>query len=92
MLVLVDELSDGEKLARAASFRHSAPASYSDVLRSLLERGGTGMKCLVAYHVGELRLESLLPALESLASDRTGFVAQAVDRASERIRVGAATG
>lgn len=81
LLLLVDELPDPQRLERVGEFYRPRSQGYAGILRTLLEEGGPAMRCLVAYHAGELRLVGLKPVLESLASDREGFVSQAIESA-----------
>ena len=83
ILNLVDELDDASKVRRGAPYHRYQPRTYVDVLRELLEAGGTGSRSLVSYHVAELGLTLLRPVLQTLPSDRDGFVAQSVERALE---------
>lgn len=81
LLAVVDDIDDNQKLSRAGSYHAPQRLGYEDVLRTLLENGGVGMRCLVAYHVAEIRMNSLSPVLESLPSDTEGLVARSVSRA-----------
>jgi hypothetical protein len=95
LLTLVDEVSDAEKLARLG---HPSPetAAYESLLESLFQQRGVSMRCLVAYHAGELRLTKLRGTLEKLSSNEVGLVRTAVGRALELLsgpeREGAANG
>lgn len=83
VLNLVDDLPEAETIRRGQPYHRYRALTYADVLRELLEAGGTGARSLVSYHVGELGLNGLRPVLEALPSDRDGFVAQSVERALE---------
>jgi ATP/ADP translocase/HEAT repeat protein len=83
VLLVVDDISDAEKVSRVGMFDLTGRADYESVLRDLLESGGVGMRCLVTYHIGELRMSNLIGALETLPSDTGGLVARAVERALE---------
>jgi len=80
ILALVDDGDDAEKVAHAGPFHAPQRLGYEALLRALLEQGGTGMRALVAYNVGELRLQGLRDTLEALPADAAGFVTRAVER------------
>ena len=81
VLALVEDIPENQKLERAAGYYKRLLANYEVVLTNLLEKGGQGMRSLVAYHVGELRLHRLQPVLEGLPYDFTGPVGRSVRRA-----------
>jgi AAA family ATP:ADP antiporter len=80
ILALVDEGDDAEKLARAGPHHRPLALDYETLLRTLLQQGGVGMRCLVAYHVGEMRLQGLREALAALPADPAGLVTRTVER------------
>ncbi len=80
---LVDDVDDLSKLQRAGPYYQTGQASYEALMKTLLEQGGVGMRCLVAYHVGEMRMQRLRGTLEALPSDLAGLVARSVDRAKQ---------
>jgi hypothetical protein len=82
VLAIVDEASDGARLARAGELYVPAALGYEDVLRLILDRGGESLRCVVAHHIGELGLVALRPRLERLrGSDASFFLARVVERA-----------
>ncbi|MEZ5367445.1 MAG: HEAT repeat domain-containing protein, partial [Bryobacterales bacterium] len=85
ILNLVDEVDDAAKIRSGQPYHRYQPRTYVDVLRELLKTGGTGSRSLVSYHVAELGLTVLRPVLQTLPSDRDGFVAQSVERALEAL-------
>jgi AAA family ATP:ADP antiporter len=80
ILALVDDSDDTEMLARAGPYHAPQRLGYEALLGALLEKGGTGMRSLVAYHVGELRLQGLRGTLAALPADTAGLVTRAVER------------
>ncbi len=80
VLALVDDIPIVQKLSHASRYHQRVEVSYESVLKQLLDRPGIGIRCLVAAHIGELRLHSLTGTLESLPSDLGGLVSRAVDR------------
>jgi hypothetical protein len=83
VLALVDDVSDGERLARAAGFQREEASDYDTLLAALLEEPGETLRCLVAHHVAELGLLGLRPRLREIEQQETGlFVARVIDRAA----------
>jgi hypothetical protein len=82
VLALVDDIPDRQKLDRADGYHQLLGIDYETLLRSLLEKGGVGMRCLVAYHVGELRIVNLKEDLEALPPDSGEMIPRAVARAT----------
>ena len=83
ILALVDDIPEQEKLGSAGSFYTPVRSGYGDLLRALLRRRGVGLRSLVIYHVGELRLQELGPDLEALRKDPEMLVARAANRTLE---------
>ncbi len=67
---LVEDLDDDARLASAGEFSPSVPASYEELLLSLLASTSTVVRDIAAFHVTELRLEGAEPAL--VAAGRSG--------------------
>src|SRR5262249_38904666 len=65
-LVLVDEISDQERLARGAPKANRDGVAYEVVLGEMIESGGDTLRSLVAYHVGEFGMESLRVNVETI--------------------------
>ena len=80
VLALVDDIPTVQKFSRASHYYQRVEFGYESVLKQLLDRPGIGIRCLVAAHIGELRLHGLTSTLESLPSDLGGLVSRAVDR------------
>ncbi|MEZ4649649.1 MAG: hypothetical protein R3E97_12870 [Candidatus Eisenbacteria bacterium] len=87
LLLLLEDLGPREILSRARGFYTSRSTTYEALLRELLEIDETGIRCLVAYHAGELPLPGLSPELVSLPSDRDRLVSRSVEFALERMEV-----
>ena len=82
VLALVDDAQDEERLRRAAPFYASPPLHYESLLGLILGQRSESLRCVAAYHVGELGLTSLRPQLEALRPEETGFLlARVVERA-----------
>jgi hypothetical protein len=73
VLAIADEADDDARLAGAAGFYSIQPLGYEDLLGLMLEGGGESLRCIVAYHVGELGLVSLRPNLEAMQHESTSF-------------------
>ena len=80
VVAVIDDLSPRQKLERAGPDFTSVRVEYNQLLRELLERPGVGIRCLVAYHIGELGIESLYSTLRELPEDSAGFVSSTVER------------
>lgn len=85
VLAAVEDIPPGGKLERAGSYFERTAGDYESLLRDLLRRGGTGTRCLVAYHVGELRLHRLRPALLELPEDAAHLIPQSVELALDML-------
>ncbi|HSD66177.1 MAG TPA: hypothetical protein VLF95_05725, partial [Vicinamibacteria bacterium] len=59
VLAVVDDASDAARLARAGELYAPATLGYEKVLALILDRGGESLRCVAAYHVGELGLAAL---------------------------------
>jgi ATP:ADP antiporter, AAA family len=83
LLALVDDAPDAERLRRGAPLYTPRPLDYESLLALILEQPGESLRCIAAYHVGELGLTALRPRLEKLKpSPETGFfLARVVERA-----------
>jgi len=92
VLALVDDLPNSGKLTRAGRYLPPMRTEYEPVLMSLLERGGVALRCLVAYHVGELQLTRLRPLLERMRDEPPGTVPQVAERALSMLPAPAAAG
>jgi hypothetical protein len=83
LLAFVDDLSDREKLLAATPLYTPQPVDYETLLGRLLEQPGESVRCIAAYHVGELGLLSLRPRLLALQSPGAAdfFLSRIVERA-----------
>jgi len=78
VLQLVDEAADA---APASAFFTPEPVDYQGLLAALLEQPGESLRCIAAYHVGELGLTPLRDKLEKIELRETGFfLARVVER------------
>ena len=70
ILALVDEAADAERLAGAGELYAARPLGYEAVLERMLDEGGETLRCIAAYHVGELGLQcAAAAARRALARD-----------------------
>jgi ATP:ADP antiporter, AAA family len=82
LLAFVDDLTDREKLRAAAPLYTAQPVDYETLLGRLLDQPGESVRCIAAYHVGELGMGSLRPRL--LALQRPGAAGFYLSRIVER--------
>ena len=79
---IVDDVPDAERLAHAAPFYVPESLDYERLLFKLLEQQGETVRCIAAYHVGELGLTAFRERLESFQRAPTGlFVQRVIERA-----------
>jgi hypothetical protein len=87
VLALVDDDADREtRLARGAAYYTPRGLDAAGVLSTLLSKGGEALRCLSAYHAGELGLDSLGPELEQLAHGGSPFEHEVATRALALLR------
>jgi HEAT repeat protein len=75
VLDLTDEGLERRPLESAPFYEPEASLSYEDLLSLLLGTPGETVRCLAAYHVGELGLVSLRDRIETIRSRETGLFA-----------------
>jgi hypothetical protein len=79
---IVDDVPDTERLAHAAPFYIPESLDYERLLFKLLDQQGETVRCIAAYHVGELGLTAFRERLESFQRAPTGlFVQRVIERA-----------
>ena len=82
VLALVDDAPDWQRLIRARPFFRSARLDYDAVLAALLEQNSETVRCLAAYHIGELGLTDLRAQLSAIDTRKSGFfLARMVEKA-----------
>jgi ATP/ADP translocase/HEAT repeat protein len=82
ILALVDEVPDAARLAQAAPFYVPETLAYEPLLFKLLDQEGETVRCIAAYHVGELGLTAFRERLLSFQQVPTGlFVQRVIERA-----------
>jgi hypothetical protein len=87
LLALVDDAPGANPLAGAAPYYDPRPLGYEELLVGLLDASAETVRCLAAYHVGELGLRHLGPRLELLRGQESGFfVARVVERALKLLK------
>ena len=81
LLALVDDAPDAERLPHAAPYYQARTLRYEELLGLILEQPGESLRCIAAYHVGELGLRELRPKLETFRPADTGFfLARVIER------------
>ena len=81
LLAIVDEAPDASRLARGEGHYARSALDYDAVLALMLDGGGESLRCIAAYHVGELGLVALRPRLERLREQGASFfLARVVER------------
>jgi ATP:ADP antiporter, AAA family len=79
---IVDDVPDSARLAHAAPFYVPEALGYERLLFNLLDQQGETVRCIAAYHVGELGLTEFRERLESFQRAPTGlFVQRVIERA-----------
>jgi ATP/ADP translocase len=82
VLGLLDDVPASRRLASAGPFYQVSPLDYEALLARLLQQPSETVRCLAAYHVGELGLTRLREPLQAIATrDASSFVAQVIERA-----------
>jgi hypothetical protein len=80
VLQFVDEATPASAPPAGVFFKPE-PLDYQGLLATLLEQSSESLRCIAAYHVGELKLVPLRDKLESLELRETGFfLARVVER------------
>jgi hypothetical protein len=89
----VDEATAAAAAAPPAGpFFKPEPLDYPGLLAALLEQPSESLRCIAAYHVGELGLAPLRAKLESLELRETGFFLARVVERTLRLLAGAEKG
>jgi hypothetical protein len=73
ILAIVGEPGDPGRLAAGGELRPTGDPDYEGVLGRILDEGGESLRCIAAYHVGELSLVAFRPRLEALERARPSF-------------------
>jgi ATP:ADP antiporter, AAA family len=81
LLALVDDTPGVDPVAAAGPYYEARPLGYDELLGLLLDSQGETLRCLAAYHVGELGLTQLGARLQAIREEAGGFF---VDRVVER--------
>jgi hypothetical protein len=82
LTALVDEGPDEERLARAIDATGYRPehTDYSGRLRTMLMDGSEAVRCVAAYHVGELGLSELHEPLANARPAASAYLSDIIDR------------
>ena len=81
VLGIVDDVPDLERLAHGTPFYTAERLDYERLLFVLLDQQGETVRCIAAYHVGELGLTAFRERLESFQRAPTGlFVQRVIER------------
>ncbi len=81
VLALVDEGGDEALLSRAGALERAETLGYEALLGEMLDHPSETLRCLAAYHVGELGLGRLGPRLEQMRPTLGAASARVVERA-----------
>jgi ATP/ADP translocase len=82
VLALVDDSPAEARLPFAAEYYRPAVLDYDGLLAALLDQSSETVRCIAAYHVGELGLTALRGRLEAFDTRRTGlFFSRVIERA-----------
>jgi HEAT repeat protein len=82
VLALTDDAPEARRLDAAAAFGVPEAMGYEELLTRLLDQTDETLRCLAAYHVGELRLLGLRERLEALAqAPGSPFFTRVIERA-----------
>ena len=82
VLGICDDVPDTERLAHGAPFYTGQALDYEQLLFTLLDQQGETVRCIAAYHVGELGLTAFRERLESFQRAPMGlFVQRVIERA-----------
>jgi ATP:ADP antiporter, AAA family len=82
VMAIVDDSGEEARLAGSGTYYNPVPLGYEELMATLLDQPGETLRCLAAYHVGELGLQSLRGKLEAFLTRETGFfVTRVVERA-----------
>jgi hypothetical protein len=73
ILAIVSEQPDEARLSGAGELHPARALGYQAVLERILDEGGESLRCIAAYHIGELELVALRPRLAALAGGEPGF-------------------
>jgi ATP/ADP translocase len=91
VLGLVDDAPDLERLAHAPASYLPVRLAYDRLLFTLLDQPGETLRCIAAYHVGELGLTEFRERLESFQREPAGlFVQRVIERALALLSPGGA--
>jgi hypothetical protein len=82
---MLDDVPDAQRLAAGRRYHRARGPSPTATLREMLEEGGLTLRCLVAYHVAEQRLEELRADLVRQGQGATGLLADALRNAMHRL-------
>ncbi len=86
VLGLIDDASDSERLEQAGPFHDPEDLDYQAVLAELLSLSGESLRSLAVYHVAELGLTDLRPAVEAIEpSPDADFLSAITKRALESL-------
>ena len=82
VLALIDDTPTAVRLAMAEGYYRPPVLDYEGLLAALLEEASETVRCITAYHVGELGLTALRGRLESFDTRKTGlFFSRVIERA-----------
>jgi HEAT repeat protein len=86
VLTLVDDIPDTQRVAQLHAFHRPAALGYAELLRTLLDDPSEAVRCIAAYHIGELGLEELREPLASARPERASYLRDVVEHALALLR------
>jgi hypothetical protein len=93
VLSLVDDAPETLRAVSVEGYYVAEDLEYEGLLATLLEQPGETLRCLAAYHVGELGLRALRPRIETLRSQETRlFVGRIFERTLRQLAGAGAEG
>jgi len=81
VLVLIDEISDERKLPLLHGYHRPPKLAYAALMRQLLDDDSEAVRCIAAYHIGEIGLEELRLPLEAARPERASYLRDVVEHA-----------
>jgi AAA family ATP:ADP antiporter len=81
VLGVVSGAPDADRLLTAGALYASEPMTYEELLTRMLASDSESLRCITAYHVGEIGLEVLRPVLQAAPTEPTSPFAAVLERA-----------
>jgi HEAT repeat protein len=81
LLALTDDVPDAARLRRLQPYHQPPAVQYQALLEQLLADGSEAVRCIAAYHIGELHMEALREPLAAARPAHAGYLADVFDHA-----------